>query len=96
MTIEEIIKELRYCAEHEGCDYYIAKDCPREYTWVCGADCDKILMRAAADALEKLQSDYEYCSDILNIAIRETGISMTALVKLYEIECADGERRSDD
>jgi hypothetical protein len=49
---EELIKALRYCAEHEGCDYYIAKDCPREDTWVCGADCEQILMLDAADALE--------------------------------------------
>lgn len=48
----ELIKALRYCAEHEGCDYYIAKDCPREETWVCGVDCEQILMRDAADALE--------------------------------------------
>ena len=48
----ELIKALRYCAEHDGCDYYIAKDCPRESTWVCGADCEQILMRDAADALE--------------------------------------------
>ena len=52
MTNAELIKALRYCAEHEGCDYYIAKDCPREDTWVCGADCEQILMRDAADALE--------------------------------------------
>lgn len=49
---DELVKALRYCAEHEGCDYYIAKDCPRESTWVCGADCEQILMRDAADALE--------------------------------------------
>ena len=52
MTNAELIKALRYCAEHEGCDYYIAKDCPREETWVCGVDCEQILMRDAADALE--------------------------------------------
>lgn len=54
MTNAELIKALRYCAEHEGCDYYIAKDCPREDTWVCGVDCEQILMLAAADALEAL------------------------------------------
>ena len=48
----KLINALRYCAGHEGCDYYIAKDCPREDTWVCGADCEQILMQAAADALE--------------------------------------------
>ena len=48
----KLINALRYCAEHEGCDYYIAKDCPRGDTWVCGADCEQILMRDAADALE--------------------------------------------
>jgi hypothetical protein len=52
----ELIKALRYCAEHEGCDYYIAKDCPREDTWVCGVDCEQILMLAAADAIEALQA----------------------------------------
>ena len=52
MTNAELIKALRYCAEHEGCDYYIAKDCPREETWVCGVDCEQILMLDAADALE--------------------------------------------
>jgi hypothetical protein len=52
MNDAELIKALRYCAEHEGCDYYIAKDCPREDTWVCGVDCEQILMLAAADALE--------------------------------------------
>lgn len=50
--MNELIDALRYCAEHEGCDYYIAKDCPREDTWVCGADCEQILMIDAADALE--------------------------------------------
>lgn len=52
MTNAEIIKALRYCAEHEGCDYYIAKDCPRESTWMCGVDCGQVLMLDAADALE--------------------------------------------
>ena len=52
MEKELLIKALRYCAGHEGCDYYIAKDCPRESTWVCGADCEQILMLDAADALE--------------------------------------------
>ena len=52
MTNAEQIKALRYCAQHEGCDYYIAKDCPRGDTWVCGADCEQILMIDAADALE--------------------------------------------
>ena len=52
MTNAELIKALRYCAEHEGCDYYIAKDCPRESTWMCGVDCGQILMLDAADALE--------------------------------------------
>ena len=52
MNNTELIKALRYCAEHEGCNYYIAKDCPRESTWVCGADCEQILMQDAADALE--------------------------------------------
>ena len=52
MTNAELIKALRYCAEHEGCDYYIAKDCPRESTWMCGVDCNQILMLDAAAALE--------------------------------------------
>ena len=52
MTNTELIKALRYCAEHEGCDYYIAKDCPRESTWMCGVDCDQILMLDAAAALK--------------------------------------------
>ena len=56
MTNAERIKALRYCAEHEGCDYYIAKDCPREETWVCGVDCEQILMRDAADALEAAEA----------------------------------------
>ena len=54
MMYDELIEALRYCAGHEGCDYYIAKDCPREDTWVCGADCEQILMRDAADAIERL------------------------------------------
>ena len=52
MENAELIKALWYCAKHEGCDYYIAKDCPRGDTWVCGADCEQILMLDAADALE--------------------------------------------
>ena len=52
MNNAELINALRYCAGHEGCGYYIAKDCPREDTWVCGADCELILMRDAADAIE--------------------------------------------
>lgn len=51
-AMNELIDALRYCSEHEGCDYYTSKECPREYTWVCGADCEQILMRDAADALE--------------------------------------------
>ena len=54
MTNAELIKALRYCAEHEGCDYYIAKDCPIESTWMCGVACGQILMLDAADAIEKL------------------------------------------
>lgn len=52
MTNAELITALRYCAEHEGCDYYIAKDCPIESTWMCGVACGQILMLDAADALE--------------------------------------------
>ena len=52
MTNAELIKALRYCAEHEGCDYYIAKDCPRESTWMCGVACGQILMLDAAAALK--------------------------------------------
>lgn len=52
MTNAELIKALRYCAEHEECDYYIAKDCPRESTWMYGVDCAQELMLDAADALE--------------------------------------------
>ena len=52
MTNAELIEAMRYCAEHEGCGYYITKDCPREDTWACGADCEQILMIDAADALE--------------------------------------------
>lgn len=62
MNNTELIKALRYCAEHEGCNYYIAKDCPRESTWVCGADCEQILMQDAADALEAAEkqiADFE-------------------------------------
>ena len=53
MTNAELIAALRYCAEHEGCDYYIAKDCPRESTWMCGVDCGQILMLDAAAALKE-------------------------------------------
>ena len=69
MTNAELIKALRYCAEHEGCDYYIAKDCPREDTWVCGADCEQILMLDAADALEAADekiADYTAAIDALD------------------------------
>lgn len=52
MNNAELIKALRYCAEHEGCDYYIAKDCPRESTWMCGVNCGQILMLDAAAALK--------------------------------------------
>lgn len=57
--MDELIKALRYCSEHDGCDYYIAKDCPRENTWVCGADCEQILMRDAADAIERLTDEID-------------------------------------
>lgn len=57
----ELIKALRYCAEHEGCDYYIAKDCPRESTWMCGVDCGQILMLDAADALEAADEKIADC-----------------------------------
>ena len=67
MTNAELIKALRYCAEHDGCDYYIAKDCPRESTWVCGADCEQILMHDAANAIEAAEKRIaELEDDLLN------------------------------
>ena len=57
--MDELIKALRYCAEHDGCDHYIAKDCPSVATWVCGVDCEQILMRDAADAIERLTAEVD-------------------------------------
>ena len=72
MNNAELIKALRYCAEHEGCDYYIAKDCPRESTWVCGVDCEQILLRDAADTLEAAEKRIaeleKYCRELEEIA----------------------------
>ena len=79
MTNAEIIKALRYCAEHEGCDYYIAKDCPRESTWVCGADCEQILMQDAADALEAAEKRIARLEDDL----RNSTISNPERFKIY-------------
>lgn len=40
----------------------------------------------AADAIEELNKNWKYCSDMLNLALKVSGLSMTALVKLYETE----------
>lgn len=95
----ELIKALRWCGSederHEMCVDESYR-CPMWNEDRITDDCKAELMRDAADALEELQDDWVYCSDLLNIAIRTTGISMTALVKLYEIECADRERSKHD
>ena len=67
MTNAELIKALRICAEHEGCDYYIAKDCPRESTWMCGVDCGQILMLDAADALEAAEKRIDGLQKLVDI-----------------------------
>lgn len=79
MTNAELIKALRYCAEHEGCDYYIAKDCPRESTWICGVDCGQILMLDAADALEAAEKRIAQLEDDL----RNSTISNPERFKIY-------------
>jgi uncharacterized coiled-coil DUF342 family protein len=90
MTNAELIKALRYCAEHEGCDYYIAKDCPREDTWVCGADCEQILMRDAADALEAaerlLDQNTERC-EALRKQLREAHESYEKHINELTTKC---------
>ena len=85
MTNADLINALRYCAGHEGCDYYIAKDCPREDTWVCGADCEQILMRDAADALEAAGKRIMELEDDL----RNSTISNPERFKIYGYKAKD-------
>ncbi len=47
------------------------------------------LFADAADAIEELNKNWKYCSDMLNLALKVSGLSMTALVKLYETEAQE-------
>lgn len=80
-----LIKALRYCAEHEGCDYYIAKDCPRESTWMCGVDCNQILMLDAAAALEAAEKRIVVLEDELRFQL-DTRRKETAEIERLKAE----------
>ncbi len=36
--------------------------------------------------IEEANKNWEYCSDMLKLAIRVSGLSMSALVQLYNLE----------
>lgn len=47
------------------------------------------LLHDAADAIEELNKNWKYCSDMMNLALKVSGLPMTALVKLYETEAKE-------
>ena len=92
----ELVKALRLCQFGEcGCEkcYYkeLKGDWCTEDNHPEFFDCDDKLKLDAADAIEELNKNWKYCSDMLNLALKVSGLSMTALVKLYETEVQDGE-----
>ena len=81
MMYDELITALQNCATkirncEDGCAY---KDKGSLY-------CQSHLQLDAADAIEELQKNHTYCSDMLKLALRVTGFSMSALVQIYQIE----------
>ena len=54
------------------------------------------LMDDAADAIEELSTNWKYCSDLLNVALKYGCKSMTELLKLYEMEGAKMEVQDAD
>ena len=87
MNNAELIKALRCCVtDYNSIQSRLCNKCQYAKYADGKYGCENKLKADAADAIERLQRDYEYCSDMLNLAIRVTGFSMTALVQLYEIE----------
>jgi hypothetical protein len=81
MSYDKLVAALRCKRDDcEGCDLaFFDKD----EGWMCqyaAKDDD------AADAIEELNKNWKYCSDMLNLALKVSGFPMTALVKLYETE----------
>lgn len=80
---DELTKALREHAK-ENCDCDL---CPCINAEQRGyKTCSEELAKKAADAIEELQENWEYCSDMLKLAIRVSGLSMSALVQLYNLE----------
>lgn len=52
----------------------------------------ELLFADAADAIEELSENWKYCSDLLNVALKHGCKSMTALLKLYNMEVRRNER----
>lgn len=52
MNNAELIKALRYCKDHEQCEYDASAECPYEHHWTDGEDCQNLLLADAAAALE--------------------------------------------
>jgi hypothetical protein len=90
---DKVLKGLRCCINLGGLEPNDTREkcssCPyvAEPT-MCGGH----LMRDAADTIEELSKNWKYCSDLLNIALKHGCKSMTALLKLYDMEERKDER----
>lgn len=80
--LNELLKQLRNCANGGDCS-----ECGYIYVGLCNTEeCKRDLICAAADMIEEANKNWEYCSDMLKLAIRVSGLSMSALVQLYNLE----------
>lgn len=89
LAYNELIDAFRYCAGYgsykKGCS-----KCPINANgMVCGTHEDAIAK--AADAIDELKRNWEFTSDLLNLAIRTGARSMSELIALYEIEQKEGD-----
>lgn len=80
--LNKLLKQLRNCANDGDCS-----ECGYKYDGLCNTEeCKRDLIRAAADMIEEANKNWGYCSDMLHLAIRVSGLSMSALVQLYNLE----------
>lgn len=79
MSYDNVVKALLMCGSRRY--WRDCRRCPYD-----GKGCHAKLDTDAADAIKELNKNWKYCSDMLNLALKVSGLSMTALVKLYETE----------
>lgn len=82
----ELVKALR-CREYDAGKTECCKVCKYRIS-DCGCF-ERQIDDDAADAIEELNKNWKFCSDMLNLALNVSGLSMTALVKLYEMEAKE-------